>query len=95
MKSALFLIALLFIGLQAFSQKAKNWSSDSVKSSVGIAHQDTTHLPDSSTIYAIILTGPELVSIFQFIANGDIYSDKGKANFLEALKQKIHIIPKK
>jgi hypothetical protein len=45
--------------------------------------------------YVIILSEPELVTLYKMVMEADLYSDKGKNLYLEALKKKTILMPEK
>lgn len=44
-------------------------------------------------MYIILLSGPELDYLRNFILNGDIYSDKGRQVYLDKLFSKLYEMP--
>lgn len=47
----------------------------------------------TAPMFAIIVSGDELTKLWTFIQQGDLYSDKGKAAYLEELLKKVHPLP--
>lgn len=83
MKKTLFVTAFLFLSVLAFAQRPM--PPLPVKDSI----------PPKPVIkqYVLVMSEADLNNLVDFIVNIDIYSDKGRTNFLASLNRKIVIIP--
>lgn len=88
MKKVIFLSLLACIGLSSFGQAKK---TDTTK-----GHGETAigkiKLP-AAPQFVLILNQAEIAELYNFIRNADLWSEKGRLAYLEALDKKFAILP--
>lgn len=87
MKKTIFLMAAAILACSAcFSQSNKSDSAAEKPAKV------SAQAPKAQQ-YFILLSQNDLVTLFDFVTNADIYSDKGRSLYLDFLKKHTFMLP--
>lgn len=88
MKKVILLSALSLIAFASFAQSKK---VDSTK-----GHGETAigkfHAPTGPT-FVLVFSQAEIAELYNFIKNADMWSEKGRLAYLEALDKKVSLLP--
>jgi len=90
MKKVIIFTAFAFLTISAFAQTKKD-STQKGNGETAVGN----FAPPASRQFFILLDETEIHALYDFITNADIYSEKGRAQYLAFLDKHVHEVPKR